>query len=493
MNQIAQGVRPYRTALMICGSLGLAACASQSVVETYTWNATAKDIPLDSVTYYLPKQLVAIDVERSKATPAVVKPAAASAVQPPKTNPPAPAPPKPPASPKPPVTPAKPTPPPAAPPKTPAEPPGGAPPVTPPPPTNTPAVTPAGGGLHDTITVRQLPPIPDLSKRYYAYLRHSSVRDDDYGIQTTDAGLLSSTNATSTDQTGKVLTTLVSLVTEIEKFGIAIGIDSGGAAPIPCGTADGVLLVTPTPPKLTDLPQEFKTTVIFDPTNPQDISRAENQLCTLGAQYRFALIRSDGLITSTDSVSLDAQPDLPAGAQLPSTSPKPGTPTASTTTTPSTTDPCATQCDGLLYRRAQPWQLAIYKRDAAQRDHFQFVNASPLTLANAAPIERVTLPLDAAVTTKQGVKFSNGMLIERTATRPSSLVGILNIPVDVVKAVVSIPSALFQFKVSSTKDQSDLIKAQTDQIKAQTDQINAAIALKKAQDLTEPRAPIPTP
>jgi hypothetical protein len=80
-----------------------------------------------------------------------------------------------------------------------------------------------------------------------------------------------------------------------------------------------------------------------------------------------------------------------------------------------------------------------------------FVNASPLALANVAPIERVTLPLDAAVTTRQGVKFSNGMLIERTATRPSSLVGILNIPVDVVKAVVSIPSALFQFKVSSTK------------------------------------------
>jgi hypothetical protein len=48
MNQIAQRARPYRPALMVCASLCLAACASQSVVETYTSNATANEIPLDS-------------------------------------------------------------------------------------------------------------------------------------------------------------------------------------------------------------------------------------------------------------------------------------------------------------------------------------------------------------------------------------------------------------------------------------------------------------
>jgi hypothetical protein len=46
MNKIAPAVRPYRLAVMICLSLMLAACASQSVVETLGLESTkAKRLP----------------------------------------------------------------------------------------------------------------------------------------------------------------------------------------------------------------------------------------------------------------------------------------------------------------------------------------------------------------------------------------------------------------------------------------------------------------
>ena len=44
-------------------------------------------------------------------------------------------------------------------------------------------------------------------------------------------------------------------------------------------------------------------------------------------------------------------------------------------------------------------------------------------------------------------KFSNGMLIEIDINKPSELEGAISIPITVVKALVSIPSALFNFNV----------------------------------------------
>src|SRR4051794_30297177 len=53
----------------------MSGCASQSVVETYTYNGPPNTkLPADSVAYYLPKQLIAIDIERAKEAVSEQKP-----------------------------------------------------------------------------------------------------------------------------------------------------------------------------------------------------------------------------------------------------------------------------------------------------------------------------------------------------------------------------------------------------------------------------------
>jgi hypothetical protein len=56
-------------------------------------------------------------------------------------------------------------------------------------------------------------------------------------------------------------------------------------------------------------------------------------------------------------------------------------------------------------------------------------------------------------------KFSNGLLVENTITKPSEFEGMISIPLNILKAIVSIPAQLFQFKISQVKQNTEYEKA----------------------------------
>ncbi|WP_119390377.1 hypothetical protein [Taklimakanibacter lacteus] len=82
--------------------------------------------------------------------------------------------------------------------------------------------------------------------------------------------------------------------------------------------------------------------------------------------------------------------------------------------------------------------------------------------------------------------FTNGVLTKIRVDKPSEVLGCLSIPIDVAKAIVSIPAELFKVKLEN-------IGRDTQLAQAQTQAINAQIALLNAQAAYLARQPAPPP
>jgi len=323
----------------------------------------------------------------------------------------------------------------------------------------------------DTITIRTLAPVPDLAHPYYAYVRASPLRDETSTVRTTAAGLLSSFSSSSKDETPAILIDAVALAGLVPQLAAVEGALGGGPGQAlrlprgpgassdvrPCGLLNGGL-----PASSQQVPAAFKATVIIDPTSPGDLARAEAELCTRGAHFRF--------------VTVPVAP-MPAPAALRSGAAKcDGTPVV------------GLRCEPLLYyRRDQPYLLTIY--DAAEATAaYTLVSAALVQTPNASPIERLSFTTSAAVSTRQSAQFSDGMLLSTSSARPSPVLALASLPLQIAKAIVSIPSALFQFRIDSTRDQARLSQAQTEAIKAETARLNALAALQAKEASPGPDA-----
>lgn len=266
--------RPFDLMLGISALAAMAGCASSPPVEVYSSETHVAGAAGDLVAYYLPKQLLAIDLDRS----------------------------------------------------------------------------PTSG--EDTLTLRLLPPVPDTTRRFYAYVPRAKGRDA-YMIQTTESGLLTSMGASADDPGGQVLAR------------IATASAGEGRQSAPC-----------------------KATVIVDPTVPSDLALAEKRLRSLGAEYRFELApvgssHADVITSSGTQEFGRASLHGRAGNQ-----------------------------PGLFYRRAEPYVFAIYKVDPSTPDALQYVSAVGLSLANKAPVENASVPT-VAVTASEAARFQAGMLAAR--------------------------------------------------------------------------------
>src|SRR5689334_9341855 len=228
----------------------VAGCSGPRVIESHSSRATAKPSAHVAATYYLPKQLVAVQVER-KSTPEA--------------------------------------------------------------------------GTEDVLTVWLRPPIADPRTRFYVQM----PRDNKYTLQTTEDGLLTSTNAPAMKPEGRELGTFRVTAPPVAK----------GCAPV-----EGLIFAPP------PTARSLTTTVVFDPTLAQDIARAEGELCSSGAQYRFVLSRVDPSVPQVVAPSLDAV------------------------------------YAGLIYRRAEHFILSIFKVLGDRNDALTFVTSTEVSMPNAAPL-----------------------------------------------------------------------------------------------------------
>lgn len=136
-----------------------------------------------------------------------------------------------------------------------------------------------------------------------------------------------------------------------------------------------------------------------------------------------------------------------------------------------------TKClSGICYRPAIPYMLSLNDND------FNVVVAQTLVLLpNNAIIASIDVSRRTFITNKTTITFLNGMLTKLELDKPSEALAFMGIPIDAVKAIVSIPSAILDFKVTSVTDDTRLVTAQQSNLTTQASLIEAQKNLLAAQ------------
>lgn len=130
-----------------------------------------------------------------------------------------------------------------------------------------------------------------------------------------------------------------------------------------------------------------------------------------------------------------------------------------------------TSCDvGLKFRPLLPY-LATVKQDD------KLISSGVVLLPNEAPVLSLEVARASFVEKDTKITFIDGVLTKYEMTKPSQALGFMQIPIDIVKAITSIPSAMLQFKIDQTTKQTNLDVAQRQALEAQ-----AALAAERAKD-----------
>jgi hypothetical protein len=227
--------------------------------------------------------------------------------------------------------------------------------------------------MEDRFTLQLLPPVPDPRRRFTARMDPG----DKYTIRTTDTGLLTSSTAPAATPAAQQLGTVVATHPSASR--------STGQSRA-CSAVDGLAIAPATQVR------PFTITVTVDPTVPADLARAEGQLCSLGARYRFVLTqvgKSSPRVITSSSDGLDPRRRVPAGATERRTS-----------------------YQGFVYRRPEPYVFAIYEEEEGG-EAVHFVSSVQVSLPNLAPIEVVNNP-DLYIRTQQDLVLRDGMLAARS-------------------------------------------------------------------------------
>lgn len=115
---------------------------------------------------------------------------------------------------------------------------------------------------------------------------------------------------------------------------------------------------------------------------------------------------------------------------------------------------------GIYYRPLLPYEFSFTLKE------FALYKNETISLPNEAPILAVNLTRGPFIAKKMSLTFKNGILTEMKVTKPSEVLAGLEIPLDIVKAIVAVPTELIQFKVSYSSENKKLYDALLQEIKA---------------------------
>ncbi|MCG8506938.1 MAG: hypothetical protein MI755_20200 [Sphingomonadales bacterium] len=338
----------------------------------------------------------------------------------------------------------------------------------------------------DTIklTLELLPTEPDPDHIYYARPRHQPLRDDLTKINVNERGLLTSSHVESTDRTGDILVQLAG---------------AAGTFFRPSLGALAFMADTPVDDKVEcRIPVTYEW--IFDPTVSEDIKKLNHELGLCFERQIFVEPLGGPSGVPTDSVSKGRKQ----------------TKTADTVDDSSYADTKPdTAYSGYVYRAVLPYTVSVLSCASGvfETSHDMAAEAnktgscSPVEesqsadrpanpnvgnaedkkdeenypgyprgmlpeksvvamLPNEGPIGYIPIKSSFLVKTVNDVTFKDGAVVSWERNRPSELLEFVRLPVEMAKAVVSVPAELIQLRVNLQNEQTNLIKAQQAQIEA---------------------------
>ncbi|TBC25589.1 hypothetical protein ELH33_32955 (plasmid) [Rhizobium ruizarguesonis] len=123
---------------------------------------------------------------------------------------------------------------------------------------------------------------------------------------------------------------------------------------------------------------------------------------------------------------------------------------------------------GILYRPRLPYALEVYtKDDPSGPESWSLRQTKTVMLENLSPV--VSLGIDRALFAQShvGLEFDQGVLTNFCIARSSTISGLVDIPLDIVYGIVSLPSRTIVAEINRVQASQELVAAQTDLIVAQ--------------------------
>lgn len=114
-----------------------------------------------------------------------------------------------------------------------------------------------------------------------------------------------------------------------------------------------------------------------------------------------------------------------------------------------------TETEGILTRPLKNLQLKIESISVGTE------NTLPTNIVIADNTKLITIPVNRTAFVKRVNKIGiqDGVILTNEITKPSSIEGFISIPINIAKAIVSIPAQLIQFRYDNTKRVDELEKA----------------------------------
>ncbi len=256
--------------------------------------------------------------------------------------------------------------------------------------------------------------LPDSSQLLMLTYPGNSFVKDDIKITTDESGLLSNTSVVAEDRFSHIISALFKAPSEILKKGEAALVDDATA------------------PATTTETNEYTKEFVITPNNIK-----------AGVSNSFLWI-IDVLDTTNKKTELDASFKIIFSPLLPIT----GTAAVAANN--------VSDGNGIYVRPPIALQTSILpdnKNPLLKIDFNSVVIAVPdVNQAILIPVTRSVM-----VEKKQTLTLKKGMLLENAITKPSEAEAILTIPVNILKAVFSIPGQLLSFRINHIQQQKNLV------------------------------------
>lgn len=142
---------------------------------------------------------------------------------------------------------------------------------------------------------------------------------------------------------------------------------------------------------------------------------------------------------------------------------------------------------GVLFRAAEPYQLKISLSRLLNRKNQKWCVKDQLShtmvlAPSVSKIYSVDVDRGALITKTTNLTIVDGMLTKIDVNKPSSLIGVLNVPLEVIKAILSAPAELLTFRYQRVDKEAEIADAQAKKIASELAKI------KNIQDIQNQNA-----
>lgn len=321
----------------------------------------------------------------------------------------------------------------------------------------------------DEIKVTLLPPVADTRRRYVARIADGhGLRSTNFELKASASGLLSTGDVQSIDQSGQVIVEWINSLGKIPQATYAAKVMSAPgralptgleASPKPCGSFRFEAIVDPLDRnelvqiekgiKASCSALDFEFDIADRPMGPDTLSQAGScQADEEGADCarRIAISALEKSELALDKLAQMGRSQSPSNEK--------------------------TTSSGIYYRRKLPYVLNV-SRDGTR------ILSQLIEIPNEAPADQLPLDGVALARSDHKVVLENGMLTEHKAVLPSSALEAAKIPGSVLSAIVAIPAGLIQLKIDTTKKQTELTTAELNYL-TELAKLNAEIARQRA-------------